>query len=220
MNPVTEGIWEVPGTHRFPGGVVFPLRCTLVTLADGLWMHSPVPFDERVAAAIDAVGPVRHIVAPSRMHDLHTAAAAKRWPEARLYAPASLLADHRWEGEALEVATWPGLRVLRLAGAERVQEFVFLHEPSSTLLVTDLLFHFGPAENLATALMRWAIGCSGRCATSRSWRWVFADDLDQLRGSVSAMMDWPFDRLIPCHGRIVATGAHAVVRAGLTGRIL
>ena len=42
----------------------FTTRMTVIRLPDGgLWLHSPTPLDDGLRAAIDALGPVAHIVA-------------------------------------------------------------------------------------------------------------------------------------------------------------
>ncbi|MEJ2458635.1 MAG: DUF4336 domain-containing protein [Novosphingobium sp.] len=68
-----EGIWIFDGPvirmDLGPFKVPFPTRMTVVRLSDGaLWVHSPIAPDEDLFAAVDALGPVRHLVAPNSIH--------------------------------------------------------------------------------------------------------------------------------------------------------
>ena len=65
-NAVAQSLWELPyDIHTF--GVHFPCRTTIVQLeTGGLLLYSPGPVDESTALAIEAIGPVEHLVAPSR----------------------------------------------------------------------------------------------------------------------------------------------------------
>ena len=42
------------------------------------------------AESVESVGPVRFIVSPNKIHHLFLSEWARRWPEARLYAPPGL----------------------------------------------------------------------------------------------------------------------------------
>jgi len=45
-------------------------RGAVVKLSDGsLWVHSPVKLDPELKAAMDALGPVKHIVTPNFEHN-------------------------------------------------------------------------------------------------------------------------------------------------------
>src|SRR5690242_8599879 len=65
----------------------FTTRMTIVRLGDGgLWCHSPIAPDETLFAAIDALGPVRHLVSPNKLHYAHIAAWKARYPAALAWA--------------------------------------------------------------------------------------------------------------------------------------
>ncbi len=73
LQPIGHEIWIVEGPvigFRWLGlRLPFTTRMTIVRLADGgLWVHSPIELGADLAAAVDALGPVRHLVAPNRIH--------------------------------------------------------------------------------------------------------------------------------------------------------
>lgn len=73
LKAVTDDIWIVDGPvirFGFPWPKMpFPTRMTIVRLARGeLFVHSPTPLTPALRAQVDALGPVRHIVGPNRIH--------------------------------------------------------------------------------------------------------------------------------------------------------
>ena len=66
---------------------------TVIRLADGsLFVHSPIELTDTLRGEIDALGPVRHVVAPNSFHHLYVAPYRDAYPAARLYAAPGLVA--------------------------------------------------------------------------------------------------------------------------------
>ena len=77
----------------FPLGVKIPFstRMAVVRLADGgLWCHSPIDPAPELFAQIDALGEVRHLVSPNKIHYAHIAAWKARYPQALVWASAGV----------------------------------------------------------------------------------------------------------------------------------
>jgi hypothetical protein len=56
---------------------------TVIRLANGsLFLHSPILLDPETRAALDEIGAVREIVAPSKAHHLFVGEYLKAYPEA------------------------------------------------------------------------------------------------------------------------------------------
>src|SRR3546814_19183841 len=108
-----------------------PTRMTIIRLADGgLWIHSPTTDDERVFAAVAALGPVRHLIAPNTIHYWWVPDWYRRFPDATVHlAPGVVerarrpLPPHRLLGDAAP-EEWAGEKIGRESCRERVCQYV------------------------------------------------------------------------------------------------
>jgi hypothetical protein len=91
LKPVGEHLWVVDGPivrMAFPGGLMpFPTRMVVVRLANGdLFLWSPTEPDDGLRAEVDALGPVRHLVSPNKIHYAHIATWKRAYPGATAWA--------------------------------------------------------------------------------------------------------------------------------------
>lgn len=221
LQPVAEDVWRVDRLLVLGGLLHFPARMTVVRLpSGGLWLHSPLPIDDDLAAALAALGPVEHLVAPNRLHHLHMGAAIERYPEARVWGAPGLAAkrpDLRLDdtlGASAASAWGDALEIAAVEGNDWVSESVFLHRPSKTLVVTDLVFNIQASASWFTRAVLWSVGAWRRPAQSKVWRLTTRDRGAAAR-SVGRVLGWDFDRVIPAHGAVLEANA----RSALTGTL-
>jgi hypothetical protein len=140
-------------------GFPYPTRMAAARLSDGsVWIWSPIPLGRDLVRDIEALGPVRHIVSPNKIHHLFLAEAAARWPGARCYAPPGLAARR----PALRVdalldddadPSWGGdLASCVVRGSFVMEEVEFFHRPSRTAIIGDLVQRHDPARIKAQAI--------------------------------------------------------------------
>jgi len=218
LKQVTTDLWVATHKLRFYGTPVVT-RMTVVRLPDGdLFVHSPVPRTPELAREVDALGPVRWVIAPNRFHHLWAGdwgarsgahvqgtpgLARKRRdlpvesirPDTR--APWSTVVDH-----AL------------LEGLPMLDEAVFFHGPSRTLVVSDLFFNYRPATSLLVRLVRAIEDCDGKFTVPRVIR-VLVRDRPALARSIAKVLGWDFDRIVMAHGDVVESGGKDRARAAL-----
>lgn len=212
FDEITPGLWHDTHDLTMAGGLQFRTRSTLARLADGgLWMHSPIPLDEASANQIDALGDVRHIVAPNGFHDRFSRGAKERYPAATLWGSPALRDSKAeppvdaWLGET-EPPWATEMRPLLIEGAPKAGEFVFLHVPTRTLILTDLLFQIRYPVNTLTKVVLWMAGAhGGKLAQSRLWHSVTKDRAAASR-SIQKMLEWDFQRVVLAHGDLVEGG--------------
>ena len=95
LTPLAENLWVATRPLRLPVGDI-GTRMTVIRLADGgLFLHSPIRLDDETRAALDAIGPVRCVVAPSKVHHFFVGAYRDAYPHAKLFAAPGLPAKRK-----------------------------------------------------------------------------------------------------------------------------
>ena len=213
LRQVAPELWVAEAPLRY--FVEMGRRMTVARLGDGgLWLHSPLPLSEELRGALAELGEVRFVVAAS---NLHGHLSMGDYSEAELFAPPGLAVkrpeldfagelgdepDERW-GAVLDQTIFRGHRML--------DEVVFLHRPTGTLIVGDTCFNIQPHAPLLTRV--WALGprLRPRVGPTTLFRLAIRDRA-AARASVDRILAWDFDRLIVGHGAIVETGGKDAFR--------
>ncbi|EYF03932.1 DUF4336 domain-containing protein [Chondromyces apiculatus] len=220
LTPFGTGLWIIAAPLKMLG-MHLGTRMTVVRLQDGsVLLHSPIVIDDALAQEIDAIGPVRHIVAPNVFHHLYVAPAAARWPEARVYIapgltkkrpdlrPATLFtdsADLPFAGE---------LEPLTIRGS-MMDETVLLHRASKTLVSVDVVENFHATDHLPTRIYLQLSGVWKKPGWGRFMRFVYRDR-KAARESIDRILRWDFDRLALAHGEPIETSAKEIVAQTFT----
>lgn len=151
LQSLGKGLWTTSGPIAVVAGFRYPTRMVVIRLRDGgLFIWSPVALNDTLRAAVDALGPVHHIVAPNALHHLHVGEWRLAYPDATIYA-APGLRDRRQDmvfdddlGET-SPAAWSGeIDQVVVRGNWITSEVVFFHRNSRTAIFTDLIQHFEP----------------------------------------------------------------------------
>ncbi len=218
LRSLAPGLHVVARPFRFRG-LEIGTRATIVTLEGGeLLVHSPVRFGEDLRDALAPLGPVRHLVAPNRMHHLALAEWTRAYPEAALHGAPGLARkrpDLAFATVLDDVAprAWAGELAQRLLlGAPRYEEIAFLHRPSGTLVLADALFGWGREHPPLTRLTARLFGAYERWARPHNALFGAIAQPTALRASIEEVLAWDFDRIVISHGRVVERGGREVLR--------
>jgi hypothetical protein len=190
---------------------------SVIRLRDGsLFLHSPVALDPALRAELAALGEVRHVVAPNLHHHLYLAD-YRELPGVRLYASPGLPEKKRGLrfDEVLTdtpPAAWRGeIDQHCFAGAPFMQEVVFCHRASRTLLLTDLAFNFVECPHTPTRWWLRAMGGLGRFGPPRHVRWLMRDR-EAARRSADVILAWDIERIVVTHGVVLSQSAKRLLR--------
>jgi hypothetical protein len=93
-----------------------------------------------------------------------------------------------------------------VTGAPSLNEVVFLHRASRTLVCLDLCFNVRESASLVTRAFMRANGAWGRFGPSRIFRFAVMKDRRAMRASIDRILAWDFDRVTVAHGEILETG--------------
>jgi hypothetical protein len=219
LRQLAADIWETEA--HWVSGFNFRARMTVVRLpSGGLWLHSPVALDDDLTGELEALGPVAHIVAPSRYHHMFAPAAAARYPQATLWAAPTLpdkLPDVSFDAVLGERdAPWSdAIDSLFITGMPMMCETIFFHNSSRTLICTDFFFNIQSEEGWGTRQLWRAMGVWQHPGQSRSWR-MLTRDKAAARLSLDAIWQWPVERIVMGHGDVIESDAMQVLRRALT----
>jgi hypothetical protein len=86
-------------------------------------------------------------------------------------------------------------------GAPKLNEVVFFHRASRSLLVTDLFFNITEPKTWATGMLLRVMGTYKRFGPSRLWRF-YCKNRQALKSSVQKVLAWDFVRVLPAHGAV------------------
>jgi hypothetical protein len=216
LNEFAPDVWEYNPPLRVIG-IEMGHRMTVVRLADGsLWVHSPVAWTLELDAEIRALGVARRFVAPSRMHDGFWPSWFEHFKYAEFAAAPGVVKEHPELPFSAKLGDErpgvPGgeLQARLMRGMPLVNEVVFLHAPSRTLIVADLMFNLDPPDFRSRLLLR-LNGALGRPTPSRMFRMAIRERA-AFRESLDEVLLWDFERVIVGHGENIAFGGRSVLR--------
>lgn len=227
LKPVGESIWLVDGP-TVPFGlpcakIDYPTRMTIIRLNDGgLFLHSPIRFTETLAETVSALGPVRHLVSPNRLHHLAIREWSERFPDATTWASPGVrdqsaarfdrdLSDEapkEWKGQIGQVA---------LMANSFLQEIAFHHYVSRTLILTDYIENF-EAEKFSPKwllpLARLGGVVAPNAGTPRDIQVGSFRQRDAMRADFERLLAFRPERLIVAHGAWWPENGEAALRKG------
>ena len=221
LSQIADNLWEIERPLQAPGLRINHRMTVAKTRKDELWVHSPVQLDPTLEQALANLGTVRHLIAPSCYHDLYWPAWLARYPDASFFCPPGFPEAHRhvqygylltpdsnenWEDELPKVF---------IAGMPKLNEFVFLHRASRTLIVADLVFHLDVQRQHGLGKLFLKLnGIYGRVACSRIFK-SFIKDRAAFRASIDQVLELDFDRLVLGRGANIPAHAKEGLRSAM-----
>jgi hypothetical protein len=184
---------------------------TVVKLSSGaLWVHSPVSPTDPIGSALQELGHVRFVVAPNKSHHLffreflRANPGARGWVAPGLRAKRPDLANFPELGAA---APWDeDLSPFFIRGLPIINETVWFHRASRSLIITDLLFCFAGSNAMPLRLVARALGVLDELAMSRTMK-LAVRDKDALIASLKPILDLPVERVILAHDQVITSAA-------------
>jgi len=212
IEPIAEGL----NYHEYPirmawGLARFGAKSLIFKAEDNaVGIISPGPIKGDMATALTTLGPVKYLIAPNCYHHIFLAAAARQFPEAIVYVPpylAKKIAKIPSKHTVLESgATYPWSSALDhhlLDGMPKMNEFLFLHRESRTLIATDFIFNISTYETALTRLAFQLMGAYKPMSTCCRLFRSYISNKTAFAGSVKAISKWNYDRVVVSHGDII-----------------
>jgi len=218
LRSIASDLWVAEQPLRYLG-VALTTRMTVARLADGsLMVHSPIRLTDELRSAAANAGHVRFVVAPNRFHHLFVPDWKNAYPDAQTWcAPGldskradlkftAILGDHppaEWAAEMDQafMRAFPPLN-----------EIVFFHRKTGTLIFTDLLFNIARHDSSYARFLLRLDGAFNGPAIPRSFRLLLRRRRVECTTFLNRLMSWDFDRVILAHGDIIESGAKPTVK--------
>ena len=212
LNKVAENIWTVDGDAVPFFGLPYTTRMTVIRLADDkLWIHSPLQLSDDLLQDISTLGSVKYLISPNKLHHLFISDWLEQFPAAKCYASPGLVtkrADIKFSKELtmLPEAQWSKeIAQTIFKGSPGMQEVVFFHYSSKTLILADLIENFKPESFnwWQRAIARFAGILAPQGKMPLDWRLSFIFGKKQARESLSVLIGWQPDNIVISHGECI-----------------
>ncbi|PSW20766.1 DUF4336 domain-containing protein [Photobacterium sanctipauli] len=222
MQQIGENIWAREDSMKMMGSKL-GLRMTIIRLSDGsVWLHSPTALSDELKQQIDAIGPVKAIVAASDNHSKWLQEWCDAYPDADAYVSAGIprkvpLSNYHIIQQGMENPWQDDLIWATMPSVPFFNETVFFHEKSGSLIVTDMIQNH--PENKATGLAGFMnnyifepIGFKGKCVAPPLKMGFAIKNKPAFSTFIREIQSWDFSQIVVTHGAIIADDAQGVFK--------
>ena len=227
--PLDANIGTVDGPFEYfnVAGMRMPMpfttRMTVVRLGNGdLFLHSPVRFDESLAAELRSMGTVRHLISPNQWHYAHIGEWQRAFPDTIAWASPGVRrrararhieVDFARELGAQPPEEWRDEIDQTLVPGGIFKEFAFFHIASRTLILTDTIMNMD-LEKLDEP-WRTATKLSGMYHPHGQvffgMRLPMRFQRTKAKAAVARIKAWQPERIVLAHGRCFVSDAQSVI---------
>ena len=226
LQQIDRNLWVAEQALKFMGLPV-GTRMTVIRLVDdSLLLISPIQITSAIKQQLDNLGTVKYIIAPNLFHYLYLAECQDIYPQALVIAPpglkekqpnlkidATFTQDDIEFDSQLEYTLFAGFQVLIVSQIKAVNEIVFYHPSTKTLIITDSAFNFDRSFPLITQFAARILGSYQQLKPSWLEK-IAVQDKQKAKQSIAQILSWDFERVIMGHGKIVETNAKQQLATG------
>jgi len=220
LKQFAQEVWIADGPDVVIVGFHYPTRMAVIRLSDrSLFIWSPIQLTDGLRTEVDALGQVRHIIAPNSLHHLFLLEWKRAYPGAKLYAPPGLRRKRQDIVFDADLGDAPGPDWAReidqvvMQGNLITTEVVFFHTKSGTVLFTDLIQQF-PASSFSgwrALVAKLDLMVSPEPLVPRKFRVAFTNRR-AARDALERIFAWPAEKVLVAHGTPVENDARAFLR--------
>ncbi|MBK2095872.1 DUF4336 domain-containing protein [Francisella philomiragia] len=216
LNQLAENIWVVDGGVVPFFGLPYTTRMTIIRLENNdLFIHSPIKPNNELMQEVSKLGNIKYLISPNKIHHLFLQDWLELYPNAEVYASPGLREKRKDINFTADLKDFPKAQwqneidQLIFKGSRVMQEVVFFHKPSKTLILTDLIENFD--ESYFSGFKGLIAKLSGIVApngkTPIDWRMSFFFGKKQARECFERILAWQPERIIVAHGKNIETNA-------------
>jgi len=221
IREVATNVWIFSAPYSRSGLVPIGGRSTAIKLSNGgVWVMASTALNEPTFAKLAELGDVQYTVSGDPDHHDFLGEFKKAYPSAKLIGMDQLAKkrpDLTFDGAygrdspETKFGFEDDIKAEFFAGHMK-GDVAFFHPASKSLIEADLLVNLPPTEQYSLT------GKSGRVPiigglgaphtrTHRFIAWMTTKDRSLMKESCKRVATWDFERIIPCHGDVIETGA-------------
>nr|GAT54802.1 predicted protein [Mycena chlorophos] len=195
-------------------------RSVAVKLSSGdVWILASTPLSQETKEALDKMGPLKWIMAGNAFHHMYIA-----YPDAKLIGMKGLVEKKQKEGITLDGAFGVDPPETKYGFEDEIYpcyfsgrsngEVAFLHAPTKSLIVSDLIFNLPCTEQYSKTKITGRIPIIGDSLAPGTWlHGVFArrgvTNIETMSRDAKTVLEWQPARIIPAHGDVIEKDAPA-----------
>lgn len=217
VEKLSENLWRVEGDlEDMPLGRVM----TLARMLDGgVVVHNAIALEEDLMKEVEAWGTPRHIIVPNGFHRLDAAVFKKRYPDAKVYAPAGARAKVE---EVVPVDgtydDFPGDARVSLANLDGVaarEGIMTIRDADEvTLVLNDAVFNVPHVGGFKGFVLNHITDSTGGPKVSRIFKLFLMKDRVAFRSHLERLASTPaLTRVIVSHRHTITPDPAATLRA-------
>lgn len=215
MEKVGERIWVHAQSLKL-ATVDVGTRMTVMQLnGHELLLYSPVRLTPELKVELDKLGKVTHIIAPNGMHHLFVKDYLRAYSQAKFYGMAELAKKRPDLDPMIQLGGLtseyfgPDVVLMCMLGSKIFNEAIIYHKPSRSLLVTDIAFNLQSLAKWHERFLARLYGAYQKFGPSILARKILRKH-PGAKKTLRQAMAYDFQRVIPCHGEILAKDAKDV----------
>lgn len=227
LREIDSNLWVAEQPLKY-FGLEVGTRMTLIRLTnDKLMVISPIKMNEAIINQLNQLGEVSYIIVPNLYHHLFVADFKLYYPYAKIWAVSGLehkrpdlpidqiiSEDKNFLLDGVKYVLVQEFNTLDIKGYSPLNECVFFHPQSRTLIVTDLVFHIdNQVASTTINLLARILGAYNQLRPSLLEKFATKDKF-KVKTSIQKILAWDFERVIMAHGSIIEQNAKSQFQAG------
>ena len=224
LRELDRNIWVAEQPLRY-FGLSVGTRMSVIRLPDqSLAVISPIELNQPLIDQLNELGTIGHIVAPNCYHYFFASDFKAHYPQATFWAapglkekvpslPVDTVIKAHNKPAGLETLLFKGFRTIGSGGVESLNECVFFHAKSRTLILTDTAFLFDESFPFLTQFATRITG-SYKALAPTLLELLATTDRKNARASIEKILQWDFERVIMAHGTVIEHHGKEKLKAG------
>lgn len=221
---IGEDLFVVYGSVQINPLIRFSRNMAVLRNVDELTLVNPVRMNEAGLAALDRLGPVKHVLRLGPFHGMDDpfyvdrySAAFWAFPGGTAYTKPPI--DHELsENGALPV---PRSKMFEFHGIDQREGALLLEQGPGILLTADAIQSYAtpphkPHTSFIARLMTPLRGFPNETIIGPVWTQLMTADKAALRGEFERLLELEFDQLLSAHGTFLPKGARTAVARAIT----